>query len=158
MKKPTTCFFTGHRKLIVTDELLERLNSTLIRFIENDGITDFYAGGALGWDMVCENAVLNLKQRFPHIKLHLILPCKPDEQCKKWRPEQRAEFDRIFQAADSVEILSEHYYDGCMEARNARLVELGDYCICCLDDRYRSGTRQTVNMANSQGREIFNFL
>ena len=59
-----SCFFTGHRILKITDTLSERLRETLIKFIEN-GATDFYAGVAIGWDMLCENTVLQLKACYP---------------------------------------------------------------------------------------------
>lgn len=53
---------------------------------------------------------------------------------------------------------SERYYDGCMKGRNARLVELATVCCICywnVNDK-RSGTGQTVRMAQKKGIEIIN--
>lgn len=156
MKKPTTCFFAGYKDIVPDDKLLNRLNSSLNRMI-NDGVTDFYAGGERGWDMICENAVLNLKQSFPQIKLHLILSCKPEEHCKGWSLEQRAEFDRIYQAADSVEIVKKKpCSDGVLE-RYTRLAKLGELCICCFDSQYRGGMYRIESTVNKIGKDITNY-
>lgn len=40
-----------------TADLEDRLRNVLINLI-NEGVTDFYAGGAYGWDMLCEEMVL----------------------------------------------------------------------------------------------------
>ena len=157
MDKSKSCCFTGHRIIRITDELVERLKGTLTELI-NNGITDFYAGGAIGWDTLCEQEILRLRERFPQIKLHLVLPCPPDEQTLKWNVTQRAEYKRILNAADDVEILSKKYYDGCMQKRNARLVELADCCVCYYDNRSRSGTGQTVRMVNNAEKRLINLF
>ena len=41
------------------------------------GVTDFYNGGAIGFDMLCAKTVIALKAEYSDIKLHLLLPC-PD--------------------------------------------------------------------------------
>ena len=116
--------FTGHRKLSEdTAVLSQRLYKKLEEEI-NKGITDFNAGGAIGFDCISAAVVLKLRDVYPHIKLNLILPCSNKEQTIKWSDDEKAEFYRILKLADSVEYTSEHYYDGCMKKRNARLVEL----------------------------------
>ena len=147
--------FTGHRNIKITSELISLLNKTLTDLIDN-GAADFYAGGALGWDMLCEQAVLDLKEKFPHIRLHLVLPCSAEEQTAKWNDMQKEKYRKILNAADTVRYISEHYYDGCMKVRNARLVELADCCVCYYDNRGRSGTGQTVRMAKEKGIRVIN--
>lgn len=151
----TSCFFTGHRILKICDELIDRLSSVIIELIES-GVTDFYAGGAIGWDTLCENTILNLKERFPQIKLHLVLPCAPETQCEKWSPSQKEEYYKIYKLADSVEILSRSYYNGCMKKRNARLTELGKICVCYWNGSRQGGTYQTVNIAAAKKIKIIN--
>lgn len=152
-------FFTGHRIFKATDETIENLVSVLIKLIL-EGASDFYAGGALGWDMLCEKAVLGLREkRFPAVKLHLVLPCPPEEQTARWNYRDREEYRKILVAADSVETVSEHYDKGCMKKRNERLAELGDVCVCCYDENNaRSGTGQTVRIAENSQKEIINIL
>ena len=154
-----TVFFTGHRVFNYDSEVFERFRKVLIRLI-NEGVTDFYAGGALGWDMMSEITVINMRENhMPCIKLHLVLPCPPEEQTAKWNQFDKETYQNILEAADSVEIVSEHYDKNCMKKRNQRLVELGDICVCYYDEKKtRSGTGQTVRFAEKQEKEIINIL
>lgn len=155
-----SCCFTGHRSFTGdTTNLDTRLYDILERAINKKSVADFYCGGAVGWDELAAQTVLKLREIYPHIKLHLILPCSNEEQTAKWTKEQKAEFYRILNLADSVEYTSEHYYNGCMKVRNARLVELADFCFCFWDtNRQRSGTAQTVRMAQRKKIMIVNFF
>ena len=144
--------FTGHRHIPNDPTLNERLIAVLEQLI-SDGACDFYAGGAYGWDMLCERAVLKLRQKHPHIRLHLVLPCPPEAQTRKWSAPLIAEYDRILAAADSIEVVSPRYTDQCMKKRNARLVELSE-CMVCYCSHFRSGTAQTIRMAEGSNVRI----
>lgn len=152
--------FTGHRNVedSGTADLRQRLISILERGITNEGLTDFYAGGAIGWDTMCAEAVLALKEKYGHIKLHMVLPCSNREQTYRWTREQQKTFYEILSQADTVEYTSDSYYQGCMKVRNARLVELADICFCYLDkSKKKSGTAQTVRMALKKHIMVVNF-
>ncbi len=150
--------FTGHRTLPEdTSELSEYLYEKSEEAIIS-GVTGFYFGGAYGWDQFSFLVVLKLREKYPHIRLNLVLPCSNAEQTANWKEKNKAEFYRILSLADSVEYTSEHYFNGCMKLRNARLVEYADICFCYFDPkRQRSGTAQTVRMAQKKGIPIFNF-
>lgn len=150
-----SCCFTGHRVLKNYTSLSRKIAVAVMKLI-NVGVTDFYAGGAIGWDMLCAQTVITLRECFNDIKLHLVLPCPPEEQCKKWSDEQKMDYYKIYKKADSVEIVSDVYYKGCMRKRNKRLVELGDICVCYFDNKQRSGTAQTIKMAKEKGIRIIN--
>ena len=152
--------FTGHRNFTGDITNLDaRLYDILERAIIKMNVADFYAGGAVGWDELAARTVLKLREVYPQIELHLILPCSNEEQTAKWTEEQKTEFYRILNLADSVEYTSERYYNGCMKVRNARLVELADFCFCFWDtNRQRSGTAQTVRMAQRKKIMIVNFF
>ena len=153
--------FTGHRTIAEDKEKLSaRLYALLERLVTEQKIMDFYTGGALGWDALAALTVLKLRESYPEVKLRLELPCPFEEQSAKWNEAQKAEYQHILGLADSVEQASERYYNGCMKARNARLVELAtDYCICYWNPKhFRSGTGQTVRMAQKKGIEIINML
>ena len=117
-------------------------------------------GGAVGWDALAALTVLKLRESYPEVKLHLVLPCPFDEQSAKWIEAQKTEYLHIFGLDDSVEQVSDRFYNGCMKARNARLVELAsDYCICYWNPKdFRSGTGQTVRMAQKKGIEVINLF
>ena len=90
------CCFTGHRNIKIDHELENRLCKVVTDLIEK-GITDFYAGGAPGFDALCERTVFALKQTYSSIHLHLILPCTKEYQTRKWNAEQIAEYDKIIE-------------------------------------------------------------
>lgn len=125
-----TVFFTGHRTFFYDRNVHCNCWDLLIKLMK-EGVTDFYAGGAKGWDMMFARMVLEMRENYvPFIKLHLILPCPPEEYTAKWDEFDRSEYQEILKAADSVEIVSEHYNKNCTRKRNKRLVELGDVCVC----------------------------
>ncbi len=151
------CCFTGHRIIPAENtQLHTELEALLCGLIKN-GVTNFYAGGALGWDMMCSDTVCELRQRYPDITLDLLLPCNAEQQCMKWNEQQKQQYYKILSQADSVEYISERYYDGCMKARNQRLVDKADICVCYYNPRnFRSGTGQTVRMAERKNIQIIN--
>ena len=147
-----TCCFTGHRIIKITPELVQRLRDAIVDVI-GKGVTEFYDGGAIGFDMLAAETVMELKAEYPDIKLHMLLPCPSEEQIKGWNKSQIARYEQIMQAADTVTVVSDHYSRDCMRQRNERLVELADCCICyCTNPR--SGTGQTVRMAKDKGIEV----
>ncbi|MDE7105399.1 MAG: DUF1273 domain-containing protein [Ruminococcus sp.] len=152
--------FTGHRRISGNiTKIKKNLYNTLEYYINKYGLTDFYAGGAVGWDTISAIEVIKLRIIYPQIKLHMILPCSNEEQTKYMNTQQKEIFYNILRFADSIEYVSQNYYNGCMKLRNARLVEYADCCLCYFnpDNKY-SGTFQTVNMANKKNIAVINFF
>ena len=75
--KNQTCCFTGHRKIPVWQYkyIATQLKSKIIELIKQ-GVIYYGAGGALGFDTMAAQAVLELKKLYPQIRLILVLPCK----------------------------------------------------------------------------------
>jgi|GEM_PF-207459 len=132
--------FTGHRH--IAKEKLPAALAELRRVLETaipQGFVDFYAGGALGWDTYCAQTVLDLREEYPCIALHLVLPCSRAEQTARWTEAQKAAYDCIYREADSCEFVSVDYTKDCMRLRNKRLVELADCCVCFCGGQERHG-------------------
>lgn len=147
-----SCCFTGHRSLPAdTAPLKAHLRETLVSLIEQ-GVCYFAAGGALGFDTLAAQTVLELKNGYPHIRLILVLPCK-DQTCG-WPAADVAEYERILSLADKTVWLSERYYKGCMHARNRRLVDNAGVCVC-YRRRPFGGTAYTVDYAKQQKLAIY---
>ena len=149
-----SCCFTGHRILKATPELISRLRDTIIDLYKQD-VTEFINGAALGFDQLSAKEVIELKEAYPDIKLHLLLPCPAEEQSKGWNKAQIDRYLRLLHEADSVTVLSEHYTYDCMKRRNERLVELADVCVSYCNNR-RSGTGQTLRFAEKKGIPVIN--
>ena len=153
-----SCFFTGHRSFSFDADsaIVEKFRDTLAD-LAADGVTDFYAGGAVGWDSFCAMSVILLRSYYRNVKLHLILPCPPELQTAKWNERDKAEYNTILKFADDIEIVSDNYDKNCMKKRNARLASLGDICVCYYNEKdFRSGTGQTVRMAQKANKLIIN--
>ena len=152
--KNQTCCFTGHRKIPLDqlESVTQRLRDAVLASIK-DGYLYFGAGGALGFDTLAAQTVLDLKKDYPQIKLILVLPCKT--QARGWKQEDIEEYNRIMKAADKVVYTSQDYYNGCMHKRNRHLVDNSSRCICFLTEK-TGGTFYTVNYASEHGLTIFN--
>ncbi|MBQ4164989.1 MAG: DUF1273 family protein [Oscillospiraceae bacterium] len=110
------------------------------------------------WQLFCamlgaEEAVLRLKERYPQIRLVLVLPCPPEQQTLKWNAEQKRRYYDIMARADKVRVLSERYSSSCMLDRNRHMVDSSGYLICYLRE-LSGGTYYTVNYAERVGVEI----
>lgn len=150
--------FTGHR--IISKKVLPAALQELQRVLETaiaKGFVDFYAGGAIDWDTYCAQIVLDLREEYPGITLHLVLPYAKEEQTARWTENQKKAFDMIYEAADSHEFIAEDYTSSCMRLRNQRLVDLANCCICfCHQTKGRTGTAQTIHMARRKGIPVIN--
>lgn len=155
-----TACFTGHRHFSGDLSALKAdMYDKLERAIINGGIVDYFAGGAIGFDTLAAETVILLRKKYPPITLNLVLPCCDEEQSASWNDDAKHTYYRIMEQADTVEFVSQKYYNGCMKARNARLVELADFCYCYYDPKqYRSGTAQTVRLAQNKNIPIWNFF
>ena len=154
LRQRVTCCFTGHR--ILSREELLLINRTLREIVRqkiNEGYCWFAAGGALGFDTIAALTVLELKREYPHVHLHLILPCK--EQTRGWNKRDVETYQRILEQADEVEYIFESYLPGCYQARNRALVESSSCCICYFRGG-SGGTEFTVNCAKEKGIPVLN--
>ena len=107
----------------------------------------------MGFDTIAAFAVLKLKERYPDIRLILVLPCF--SQTRGWSQEDIEIYDDIKQKADKVVYTSQEYTRGCMHKRNRRLVDDSRYCICYLAER-SGGTAYTVEYAQKKGLTVIN--
>lgn len=153
MREQTVCF-TGHRKIPSFQRLSIRrkLKKTLVTLIEQ-GYRFFGAGGALGFDTLAAQTVLDLKKDFPQIKLILVLPCV--SQADRWAESDKAVYENIKSKADKVVYTSQEYTRDCMFKRNRHLVDGSSVCVCYLTEN-TGGTAYTVDYAHKQGLTIIN--
>lgn len=149
-----TCCFSGHRKIPPEQytQIAGRLRNEIERLIDS-GYVFFGAGGALGFDTMVENTILDLKKEYTQIKLILVLPCK--SQTQGWNDADVKTYEDIKSQADKVVYTSDEYSSGCMFKRNRHLVDNSSVCICYLTG-CRGGTAYTVDYAKKAGLEIIN--
>lgn len=152
--KPQTCCLTGHRKLTPSEqgEIKKSLRAALLQLL-SEGYRYFGAGGALGFDTLAEEAILELRTSYPEVKLILVLPCKDQE--KFWRSGEIQKYREICSKADKIIYCSQQYRSGIMEKRNRRLADSASACLCYVK-RKSGGAFFTSEYAKKQGLHVIN--
>lgn len=153
LRERTVCF-TGHRKILPEqqDKVARQLKKTIVE-LANDGYQFFGAGGALGFDTLAAQAVLDLKSDLPQIKLILVLPCL--SQADRWSLNDKEIYEDIKKRADKIVYTSREYTRGCMHKRNRHLVDNSSVCVCYLRE-VTGGTAYTVEYAKSKNLRVIN--
>lgn len=152
-KIKTVCF-TGHRSIPKNSAIYlpARLKSLLEEMIAR-GACCFRTGGAIGFDTVAALCVLELREKHPHIKLELILPCR--DQTRNWGETDKKVYNYILSQAATVEYVTDTYTSWCMHERNRRLVNGSQVCIAYLE-RSHGGSAYTFGYALESGLEVIN--
>lgn len=156
MDKSKTCFFTGHRKIaqskieIVKAQLAENIEKMITEY----GVNTFIDGGALGFDTIAAETVIEMREKYQNIKLAMYLPCYG--QSKMWKESEQFRYRMVLSKADKIIYITESVYtDDCMKLRNLKMIKDSSFCIAfCL--MQKSGTGFTLRNAKNVGIEIVN--
>ena len=134
-------------------EPLRRLLREKIASLAVEGVCGFLCGGAMGFDTLAAEMVLEARSRFPEITLTLALPCP--EQADRWPERARRRYAEIRDAADEVVYVSEAYTRFCMMQRNRYMVDHASVLVCYLTEP-TGGTAGTVKYALQKGITVEN--
>ena len=147
------CSFTGHRP-----ERLEMRPNRVISWLEeqigkavDDGYTDFVSGMQRGVDIWAAEIVLHFKKQHPKLKLICVLPYVG--QGAGLSGTERYRFMTVLHAADETVCLCEHFQKNCYAMRNRYMIRHSRRLIALVADM-RSGTGQTIRMAENEGLEL----
>ncbi len=133
------------------------LKQTMYDIIESlitCGYSLFLSGMANGIDAYFSKIVLELKEKYQHIKLYGVVPHLGQEL--KWSLKAQVEYKEILSQCDKVIVIQDNYTPDCFKKRNAYIVENCDALIAVINDvnELRSGSSQTARMAIKQGKTI----
>ena len=152
--------FTGHRPQKLPwgynendERCIDMINRTKAE-IENaikKGYHTFLCGMALGFDMICAEIVLELKKKYPHIKLIGAIPCK--NQSDRWITSQKERYNKLVKQLDDIRCINDKYVDGCMQERNQYMINNSSLVIA-LYNGLGGGTKSTIDYAKKQGKEV----
>lgn len=149
------CFFTGHR--VLPKYKINKISILLkkeIKKLIGMGVDTFISGGALGFDMLCADIVLELKKDFPYLKLYIFLPCYNFSD--SWSLYDKYHIHMILSKSDKFTFITEgNYTIDCMKFRNFALVNDAFFGIAYYN-HYRSGTGQTIRYADKKNRCVIN--
>ena len=154
-----TCCFTGHRPTKLpwgNDERDPRciaLKQDLARKIESAyfrGWRHFICGMAMGCDFYFCEAALELREKYPDLRIEAAVPCPT--QADSWSAEHQKRYRELLDRCD-WETLVQHRYDpGCMMRRNRYMVDHSTLIIAVYDGT-AGGTRNTLAYAMNRGLE-----
>ena len=153
--KSKSLAFTGHRAVPVErqDEIRARLVEA-VSLACKSGITCFYSGMAMGFDLMAAEIVLSLKGKYPDIRLIAVIPFR--RQSYRWPSMEKERYQNIISRADQVIVLSEHYFHRCLLRRNDFMLEHSCGVIAFYDGKPYGGTFYTCREAGKRGMDIVN--
>lgn len=143
------CAVTGHR-VLSSDFSKEELRAAL-RALAAAGVRTFLCGMALGFDLLCAEEVLLLREELP-VRLVACIPCA--DQAARYPKSARERYERILDRCDERAVLHECYCDGCMFERNRYMVDRADLLLAYYTGR-RGGTKYTVGYAEKRGIPVY---
>ena len=128
--------------------ILEKL---LVKDRKKLGSTHFICGMALGCDMYCAEAVIELRKSFDDITLEAAVPY--DGQEAKWSEQNCRRYRSILMQCDTTTLIQDTYTPGCMMRRNRYMVDNSNVLIACYNGS-SGGTWNTVRYAMEKDIEI----
>ena len=154
------CAFTGHRPYKLpwrTDETdprcvaVKEMIARRLREAYALGCREFLCGMAQGCDLYFAEAVLELREQYPEIRLTAMLPCP--NQADPWPVADRERYEQLCGRCDRQVCVSEIYSRDCMQLRNRVMVEQAQVLISVYDGS-ASGTGSTVRYARQLGLQL----
>lgn len=138
------CCFIGHRNVEDTEELRQKIRKTVLKLINDEGVTLFLFGSRSNFDSVCHNVVTELQEVCPNIK-RVAYTCRHETATMK---EDKAETERILSNSlkHPVHIMDydseyEHptkYTSGraTYVERNQAMINGSAFCVFYFDENY----------------------
>jgi uncharacterized phage-like protein YoqJ len=161
-KEKTVCF-SGHRnnRLPQTAKEMNSLKARISKEIDravHDGFNTFLFGACYGFDLICAEIVLNIKNKIKpenseNIRVVAVVPF--EEQAAKWNDSDRETYYNTLAKCDDVVTLSLQYAKDCYNKRNKYMADNSGRLICYFDGG-SGGTCNTVEYAKQSGVEIVN--
>lgn len=162
-----TACFTGHRPREVMafepldarcERLTEAFDREVQRLVQQQRVDMFLCGMADGFDLFAAQRLLWLRRmdRIPQgVCLIAVLPYPGHIRSMPRKRWTEAYQEVLFCAQDAL-VVSAEYGPEAYKKRNAYMVEHARYVLAFWNHNPRSGTGQTVRMAEKSGRTIVN--
>lgn len=157
-REQQTCCLTGHRVIPPGEEkkIMVRARNILLRLIREQNVRYFGVGGAVGFDMMAAEYLLDLKAHKEHqLKIISVLPYPAWRETEDWTDELRRREENILRACDKVVYVRPEFETGVFLLRDRKLVDGSAYCVSYCN-RPRTGTAYTVKYALEHGVKVFN--
>ena len=137
--------FAGHRYDWHCTGVEDKLPQVLEELIQK-GYTVFYDGNYGAFDKKCASTALELKHKYPHIKLIQILTYYHHKKDKY-------ELPSCYDGSILPEIEEMHYKQKIVK-RNEWIVDNCNILVCHIEETYKSGAYRTLKYAQKQNKPI----
>lgn len=177
------CCFIGHRKIIETQELKQRLKNIIENLIKEKQVRTFIFGSRSEFDFLCHQIVSNLMRIYSTIE-RVVYTCKSELVVLK---HDKEELEQMFSNAFKQDITLCEYEKEIEHKtkftsgkasyieRNKAMIDASDYCIFYYDENYKpqkrkykksdvfeyqpnSGTSLAYEYAKQKRKKIINIL
>ena len=148
--------FSGHRHISPdrAPSLLKDLGTTIARLYE-EGVTTFYCGMAMGFDLMAAESVLNLRALHPEVKLIAVIPFKGQD--KFYDDEDKTRYAQVLASADAKVFISKSYSKSSYLCRNIYMLKNATTLVAYLDPNKKDGgTAFTCSHAIEYGVSVIN--
>ena len=128
--KEHTCCFFGHRKIEVTEELVNRLKEVVEDLIVEKKVDTFLFGSKSQFDKLALSVVTELKKKYPHIKRIYVRAEFPyiDEDYTAYLLKR---YDHTYYPERMINAGKAAYVE-----RNYEMIEKSNYCVIYYDENY----------------------
>ena len=153
-----TCCLTGHRVIPPGEEekVRTRMRYILLKLIREKNVRYFGVGGAVGFDMMAAEYLINLRlHKEPQLKIISVLPYPAWRETEDWTDVLRHREDNILRLSDKVVYAAQAYEKNVFLLRDRKLVDGSAYCVSYCN-RPRTGTAYTVKYALDHGVKVYN--
>ena len=135
------CCFAGHSKIYNSDEIYIKLLACIENLITKEDVSVFWVGNYGRFDALAAKAVQNLKTKYPHITLELVIPylTKEIDENKEYYYQS---YDHILIADISQNTPKRFYISRC----NEYMVDKSDFIICYVKNSW-GGASKTLDYA-----------
>lgn len=165
--KEHTCCFFGHRKIEVTDELINRLKEVVKNLIIENEVDIFLFGSKSQFDKLALSVVTEFKKKYPHIRRIYVRAEFPyiDEDYTLYLLKR---YDYTYYPERMINAGKAAYVE-----RNYEMIDNSSYCVIYYDENYmpprrknsrrelfdyqpNSGTKLAYDYAVKKGKSIMN--
>lgn len=144
-----SCSFFGHRDIIVTKELKEKLKTLIEDLIKNKEFNIFYFGEFGDFDDLCYEVVLELKSVYPQVEM--IYVATDEKALTKHKKNGLKFYDN-----ETVFTLSFTWWYQIIYYRNLAIIDNSDYVIFFVSNTKNSGAYKALQYAEKAKKQFFN--
>lgn len=139
-EKEHTCCFFGHRKIEVTDELVNRLKDIVENLITEKKVDTFLFGSMSQFDKLCLQVVMEFKKNYPHIRRIYVRAEFPYID-KDYTSYLLKRYDHTYYPERMINAGKAAYVE-----RNYEMIDNSDYCVIYYDENYKPPRRKNSRL------------